>query len=103
MDLTKRRTVGLEHLADSRKLLCGVDAGGRNSIGARHFHDVGKPDAARRALAYQVPKEIRLGLPDGEITAVVQNENLDRQFPMRDGSQFLDVELNAAVAGQTNN
>ena len=53
-----------------------------------------------RTFPDQPFEEIRFGRADRKIAAIVQHEDLDRKLVMPDGLQFLDVELDAAIARQ---
>ena len=48
----------------------------------------------------RLPEEIPLGLADGMIAAIVDQENLDRHLVVDDGLQLLKIHLDAALTGQ---
>ncbi len=50
----------------------------------------------------RLAKEILLGLADGMVTAVVDQEDRDRHLVVDDGLQLLNIHLNAALTGQQN-
>lgn len=51
----------------------------------------------------RLTKEVFLGLADGMVTTVIDQENLDRHLVVDDGLQLLNVHLNAALTGQQDN
>src|SRR5208283_5510459 len=68
-----------------------------------HPDDVRERYAAARSFAHQVAAEKRvLRGPDGQIPAVIVNENLYRKSIMRYRLQFLEVQLKTSVACNTN-
>ena len=48
----------------------------------------------------RLTKEVFLGLADGMVTTVIDQENLDRHLVVDDGLQLLKIHLDAALTGQ---
>ena len=79
------------------------DAVGGETIGLRDFTNVGKGLAGSTITANsRFTEEIGLRCADRRIALVIQHEEFDGQVQARDGLQFLNIELESAVAVHAN-
>ena len=91
----------VEFLLDEGEVVHAGDGEGWDAVGCADLDHVGEGDAAGGSGADQAAlKEAGLGLTDGEIAAVVQDEDFDGELVADDGLELLNVHLETAVAGE---
>src|SRR5208282_3616412 len=106
--IANHRPTAAQILADSSPQIrvpfpLAVDHCRLQPISASDLAIIGNRHARLRTASDVRPAEI-VGLTGSNrsISLIVKHETLDRQSQVRDGSQFLDVELKSAIAVNTN-